>query len=302
MKTRVVGMVWIATLAGLFAACTAGDVTHVDPLDGPMSAAIDDEVDTVQSAMVSDCSQPGSQGKRCDDGRFCTVRDRCDDGVCEGEPRACAGSAGFCATPVCDEDQDACTATPADPATCEDKCEGAHAQRAYQRGFRRGWKTVERSWERHVDDCDRTEAFVDRVLARLEHAQSSCDADDDSRYRRCRVAGATAGALAALDQIQAACDESCILDGELVGNMAAQTYCELAIGGAPLDAGPWVRGPLNTCGLEYETSCDSAFIGTSIDYTDANGEACERFTEAPYEESWDRTRLKTCDYQNRPDP
>jgi hypothetical protein len=280
----------ILTLASV--ACT-GEVITYDP--SAMSAATDDEV--AQDARLSDCAGSHAQGRRCDDGHFCTVNDRCDHGVCEGEPRACAAAAGFCATPVCDEDADTCTATV--DATCTDPCSGAHATRAYQRGFRRGWKTVERSWERHVDDCDRTGAFVERVTERLTSAQESCDGDDDSRYRRCRVAGATAGSFAALDQIQASCDESCFLGGELVGDLAAKTYCELALDGNPPDGETWVRGPLNECGLNYEVACDSSFVGTSIDFENDAGQ-CRPFTEGDFADGWDRTREKSCDYQNRP--
>lgn len=286
----------LCALLGLLLACT-GEVIVAEPTDEAMSAASDDEV--AQTAPVSSCTKPHAQGRRCDDGLFCTVNDRCDDGVCKGEPRACADAASFCETPVCDESQDACVATPIAP-TCEDRCAGERATTAYQRGFRRGWKSVQRAWDRHGDDCDETEAFVDRVTERIEHAQQRCDADDDSTYRRCRIAGATAGAFAALEQIQLACDDRCMLDGELVGQVAATTYCELAIGGAPLEAEAWVRGPLNQCGLQYEVACDSSFIGTSIDYANPQGQ-CEPFTEGAFATVWDRTRLKACDYQNRTD-
>jgi hypothetical protein len=80
----------------------------------------------------------------------------------------------------------------------------------------------------------------------------------------------------------------------------ANAYCETAMAaGAPLNVNDWMRGPVNICGLTYETACDGAFIGTSIEYVSSAG-ACEAFTEGDYERAWDRTRNQTCDYQNRP--
>ena len=65
------------------------------------------------------------QGAACDDGLFCTVDDTCNGPVCEpGAPRDCAGM-DDCTVDTCDEDLDACTATPkpnGSPCAASDPC------------------------------------------------------------------------------------------------------------------------------------------------------------------------------------
>jgi len=57
--------------------------------------------------------QPASEGAPCDDGLFCTVRERCTSGTCGGgEARDCTASGPGCVDGVCDEDADACVGDP----------------------------------------------------------------------------------------------------------------------------------------------------------------------------------------------
>ena len=75
-----------------------------------------------------------ADGTVCEDGLFCTVGDVCTEGVCGGEPRACAGNQ--CNIGICDEVSDACVFDPLPLSTsCEadgdlctiDHCDGAGA-------------------------------------------------------------------------------------------------------------------------------------------------------------------------------
>ncbi len=66
-------------------------------------------------------------GATCDDGAFCTERDRCELGVCVGAPLLCAQPGDSCAVASCDEGADACvTATAAEGTPCDDfdRCNG----------------------------------------------------------------------------------------------------------------------------------------------------------------------------------
>jgi hypothetical protein len=58
----------------------------------------------------------------CLDGFFCTIRDYCVDGVCQGEARTCDDHLA-CTIDACDEEQDLCTNAPSD-ALCDnqDRC------------------------------------------------------------------------------------------------------------------------------------------------------------------------------------
>lgn len=63
----------------------------------------------------------------------------------------------------------------------------------------------------------------------------------------------------------------------------------------PLDLEGWLRGPVDVCGLEYETGCDTAYIATSASYHGV-ASACEPLTEGDYEPPWDHLRERACDY------
>jgi hypothetical protein len=246
------------------------------------------------------CAAAGSEGASCDDGLYCTVDDTCHAGVCVGAERPCESAVGFCSLASCDEAHDACVAVPRG-ATCTDRCDTVKLKRFYRKGWQKGFEAVSRAWNRHRQGgCDRSDAFVDQISTRLESALGEPDSEANAKLqRRCRKAGVIDGSFAALDVVQSLCDQTCFLDGDLTGKLSAEAYCEMAMGAdGPLDVADWMRGPLNTCGLNYEIACDSSFIGESVSYPSGSG-SCEAVTEGAYESSWDRSRLESCDYRNR---
>jgi hypothetical protein len=240
------------------------------------------------------CAAAGSDGRACDDGLYCTVDDRCAAGVCLGVERPCGGEVGFCQVGRCDEARDRCTAV--SRPGCVDRCDTAKLTRFYRKGWDKGFDAVQRAWDRRDQRCLRIDDFADRIARRVGDAQRAADPDANQRaHRRCRAAGVVDGAYAALEGIQGLCDQVCYLDGEVVGTIAAATYCELAFGAdGPLDVVEWVRGPIDTCGLGYEIACDGTFIGTTIDYASDAG-VCEPFTTGSYQLAWDETRDRACD-------
>ncbi len=71
---------------------------------------------------------PAKSGTACDDGKFCTIQDTCDDmGQCVGgPPNTCAQTAPDCNQIACDEDSKSCTVQPMDNGafcTPVDKCQ-----------------------------------------------------------------------------------------------------------------------------------------------------------------------------------
>ncbi len=69
---------------------------------------------------------PAADGTQCDDGKFCTVDDFCNQGTCVGGTKNECGLGGVaCTSVICYEDTQSCTATPAgDGTACApgDKC------------------------------------------------------------------------------------------------------------------------------------------------------------------------------------
>lgn len=60
-----------------------------------------------------------ADGTSCDDGKFCTVDDKCALGKCGGDPRPCPGQ-DTCNVGACDEAMETCVIALADGAACDD--------------------------------------------------------------------------------------------------------------------------------------------------------------------------------------
>jgi hypothetical protein len=171
------------------------------------------------------------------------------------------------------------------------------AERAYLLGVDSGKSLVNRAWA-SVNDCDRIETFADIVTANVD----AYTLTGSSRYVICRYTGLVDGVFEQLDAVWAGCDSQCCLEGEVIGELSANLYCELSIllGGlvAPDD---FVRGPVYTCGFEFQQCCDGAFVGTTARYVgeDFAGRPtqCSTYTSGEYYEVWNGTRALECAYE-----
>jgi hypothetical protein len=98
--------------------CPAGRTCHEDR-NTCVECLLDADCDDDNPCTTEGCDASaavcfrGSNTDPCDDGLFCTVDDRCKDGVCTGLPRPCAGGA------PCNEATMQC-AQCADDADCDD--------------------------------------------------------------------------------------------------------------------------------------------------------------------------------------
>jgi hypothetical protein len=171
-------------------------------------------------------------------------------------------------------------------------CEGRNA-RAYQAGLRGGAYTVRSAWNGVRRDCDRIELFQDIVSNNVSRLTLRRRA---SEYVICRFTGTVDGVYDELDALWGECDEQCFAEGEFIGEMAAQVYCELSLALGGLEtADRFIRGPVQTCGMNFEMGCDFAFIDTTYNYSNMLGE-CSPYTEGDFEEVWDETRNNQCTY------
>jgi len=74
----------------------------------------DEELNACEARAVED-------GTACDDDLYCTVEDACRNGFCAGTARDCGDVGDQCNPGVCNEDEDACEARPAeDYSSCDD--------------------------------------------------------------------------------------------------------------------------------------------------------------------------------------
>ncbi|MBI5505584.1 MAG: hypothetical protein HY899_12350 [Deltaproteobacteria bacterium] len=108
-----------AEICDALTGCGAGAAVDCSNLDGTCVTGVCDEAGDVCS------TQAANEGGDCDDGNFCTVNDRCQSGVCSGDPRDCADAVS-CTVDGCNETSDQCTHQASD-ALCSNGtfCDGA---------------------------------------------------------------------------------------------------------------------------------------------------------------------------------
>jgi len=175
------------------------------------------------------------------------------------------------------------------PVGCQ---ETSFTQRAYLSGFQQGVSLVDRAWLM-VNDCDNLERFSDIVVANVE----SYVLGGQSTYVVCRYTGLTDGVYARLDEVWLQCGGNCCDEGAVIGELAAEIYCQLSIlldGLAAPDL--FVRRPVHTCGLSFEMCCDASYDAFSTGFP-----ACLPYTADPHDIVWDETRVMQCAYTPEPE-
>jgi hypothetical protein len=181
--------------------------------------------------------------------------------------------------------------TPQVPPAC------ATAASAYRTGLTLGSRIVTSSWNR-VNDCDRIDYFLQIVEDNISRLTLP---PNPSTSTICRYTGTADGVYQALDGLYGACFDECFIDGEFAGQMSGEIYCELSIALDGLEeADDFIRGPVEVCGLSFETGCDVAFIDVTTSYVNPDG-VCSIYTEGDYFEVWDQARNNQCMYEPPPE-
>jgi hypothetical protein len=272
---------------------------YMSSLSGSCSPSVCDDGN---SCTVDYCSTEGrcrhrvlARSSPCDDGLFCTTGDRCSVDTCIGIRRDCSHLGDLCQYGMCNEDTARCATELLGGPDCVDPCAAPARKRAFRVGRALGMARIRSLW-RNINDCDQVEAFEVRVVNAISEIEPP--AGDTPPIRQCRFAGRIEGVIAQLEHLQAVCSAVCYMDGDLVGHLAAKLYCDLAIdSGGELEAEQWFRQPVNVCGLTYQVACDTRYLGDTKTYSNDLG-SCLPYTEEPFWEVWERTRLRCCDYHN----
>jgi len=182
-------------------------------------------------------------------------------------------------------------------------CQGSTiVTRAYQSGVAQGKSLVQRAWL-SVNDCDQLEHLTDIIIANVDFYQLT----GSSAYNICRHTGMIDGVFQQIDAVWTLCDGLCCDEGSAIGELAAELYCQLSIllGGLAVPD-DFVRRPVFECGFEFQTCCDSNFMGVSRAYEglDLLGQVkqCLPYTEDPFFDVWDGSREIQCTYVPPPVP
>jgi len=179
-------------------------------------------------------------------------------------------------------------------------CREARPARAYQQALSTGQNLASLAWSK-LHDCARLGQFVDKVAAALT---SYRPASKDLQLV-CRYTGFVDGVFQAVSGAFGSCSDQCCMEGQAIGEMSAQLYCDLSILldglGSPDD---FVRGPVDSCGSAFQACCDSAFTNESRNYRGVNSArkqiACRPYTVDAYRQVWSDTRELECAYEVDP--
>lgn len=175
-------------------------------------------------------------------------------------------------------------------------CTATRDAQAYNAGFTAGGSLVRQAWAR-IRDCDRIEELESAVTIAI---QRSVPTTSPTQYLQCRFSGMVSGMQAQVGGLFNTCADSCFLEGQFVGEIAAVAYCELSIllDGLGLDD-LLIRGPVATCGLTFEIGCDANFETTAIGYSNPFGQ-CLPYVRAPFEEVFYQAQNNQCAYDPLP--
>jgi hypothetical protein len=174
----------------------------------------------------------------------------------------------------------------------------------YQSGYNQGTSLTNRAWSTIHQSCDELELLSAAIIDNLQSYKIA----GNSTYLICRHAGVVNAVFQRLNEIWEQCAGDCCLEGETIGQLSGQLYCQLSIllnGLAKPD--DFIRLPVYMCGFAFETCCDAQFIDTTYNYVGLNmmsqPVACSpNYTDEPYYTVWDQTREIQCNYTPPPDP
>jgi hypothetical protein len=177
---------------------------------------------------------------------------------------------------------------------------------AYRTGYSGGRSIARSAWSsRNVaQSCANIDVFrvaVTSALAtRMRYELNLGGAPTQSAA--CRSLGFAQGATDTVDGLLNQCADTCFLEGQFIGEIAAVAYCELsiALGGLGLDE-LLLRGPVEVCGTAFEVGCDSNFQTRAVSYRNGDNIQCLPYTRVPFLEVFWQTQNNQCAYELEPE-
>lgn len=172
-------------------------------------------------------------------------------------------------------------------------CSTGRPSTGYKVGVLTGENIVNQAWngiDQHCMLVVEETTFTDTILDTLKMLEPVFASD----YVICRYYGFARGVADRLIEIQNECLGYCVLDGQMIGEIAAQMYCELSIllGGLAKDV-DLIEGFLTLCGAAQVGACESIFASITTNYDDP---ACTQYTEGDYSEVWAQAQNNQCVY------
>lgn len=137
--------------------------------------------------------------------------------------------------------------------------------------------------------CDDLEA-VENLQAIIEDIVAGLTDIPPSEIAACRLQGQIVGLLAEVSDLQNTCEDTCIADGQFIGEISAQLYCALSIALDGLGlADLFDRLATTVCGELFEDACDAQFFETATSDLE-----CVPFTTDPFDEVFNIAQNNQC--------
>jgi hypothetical protein len=174
-------------------------------------------------------------------------------------------------------------------------CQDPRNSRAYDVGKLKGENIVNNAWNGIDQDCSelrRCDGFRKTVLKSLSLVPLPPGA---SEYVICHYHGYIQGISERVREIQYLCNH-CIMDGEMVGHMAAIFYCEFSIAfrGLDLNDDDIIRSIFYLCNESMVESCESSFETIASNYTNIMGSSCAPCTQDEYLPIYNQVKHSQC--------
>jgi len=165
------------------------------------------------------------------------------------------------------------------PPVC---AESARAKMAYSTGLQSGKSLVERAWL-SVADCGQLGYFSSVVRDNI----NAYALQGASTYSICRYTGMVDGAYQELDTVWTSCGGACCWEGQVIGELAWDVYCQLSelLGGLDIPA-DFVPKPVTTC-TGFSPCCDEVFMDTTQ-------VQCADYTTQPFYAVWQDSATLQC--------
>lgn len=173
-------------------------------------------------------------------------------------------------------------------------CQDMRGERAYYLGFIKAENLIEQAFNGIGRDCMQVVEdtyFKDTVIDIFQNIGLYPNA---SSFVTCHFVGYKEGIASKLQEIQDECLEICVNDGEFIGTLVGQFYCELAIALGGMGMADYItEGDLTLCGEVMVEACESTFATETVAYTGILGDACLPYTG---DEPWELAMHNQCVY------
>jgi len=157
----------------------------------------------------------------------------------------------------------------------------SRTQDQYRAGYQFGGLAVDQAWNTINQDCNQVGQFIEDVGRIFRNLSLPSNPSIDFT---CRHAGLFNGGINQLEGLWPLCEELCMTDGQQVGALVGQLYCDLsiALGGLDLAATTYCRPPTSWCSEVAQSACEQEYTSFTPAYTNVLGDACKLFTEGMF--------------------